>query len=212
MKQNYTHIVLLLDRSGSMQLIKEDMEGGIKTFMDAQKLETGDCTVTVAQFDSVYEVLQQRVPISKIKDIKISPRGSTALLDSMGRLINEVGVDLASMNEDERPDRILFITVTDGEENSSHEFTNEMLKNLIKEQEDKYAWNFTYIGANQDAFANAEKFGGKMSNSMNYIASKDGIDKMWTKVSNATSRYRSVSNFNINSDSFQYNEDEQKDQ
>ena len=124
MKKDYTHIVLLIDRSGSMNTIKEDMEGGIKTFIEGQKLEPGYCTVTAAQFDNNYEVIFSRVPISEIDEIKIEPRGTTALIDSMCRLITEVGADLASLSEDERPDRVLFITITDGEENSSFKFTN----------------------------------------------------------------------------------------
>lgn len=211
MKQNYTHLVLLIDRSGSMRTIKNDMEGGLKTFLDKQRLEPGTCTITAAQFDSEYEILYNRVSIKEINEIKIDPRGSTALIDSMARLIGEVGRDLDSIPEDEKPDRVLFITVTDGEENSSVEFTNVDLKNLIKEQEEKWNWNFTYIGANQDAFSAAARFGGKMSNSMNYLASKRGIDKMWDKVSDATSRYRSIENNNITPNSFAYTKDEQED-
>ena len=211
MKKNYTHLVLLIDRSGSMRTIKNDMEGGLKTFLDKQRLEPGTCTITAAQFDSEYEILYNRVSIKEINEIKIDPRGNTALIDSMARLIGEVGRDLDSIPEDEKPDRVLFITVTDGEENSSVEFTNSVLKNLIKEQEEKWNWNFTYIGANQDAFSAAARFGGKMCNSMNYLANKKGVDKMWDKVSDATSRYRSIKNNNITSDSFAYTKDEQED-
>lgn len=210
MKENYTHIVLLVDRSGSMRSIKNDMEGGIETFMEKQKKEIGTCTVTAAHFDTDYEILFNRVPIDQVEKVTIVPRGGTALIDSMSQLINEVGIDLSSLEEDERPDRVLFITITDGEENSSREFTNEQLKDLIKEQEDKYKWNFTYIGANQDAFANASKFGGKFSNSLNYKATADGVDKMWDKLSDATSRYRNVTNLNLSSDSFKFTEEEQK--
>src|ERR1019366_1119802 len=83
MKKNYTHIVLLLDRSGSMNSIKKDMDGGIKTFLSEQKKETGDCTITAAQFDTDYEILHKMKPIADVGKIEINPRGGTALIDSM---------------------------------------------------------------------------------------------------------------------------------
>jgi uncharacterized protein YegL len=211
MKKDYTHIVFLIDRSGSMSSIVDDMEGGIATFIDEQKQKPGICTITAARFDNEFELLFTRKPISDVKTIRIKPRGMTALIDSMARLINEVGIDLDSLSEDEKPERVLFVTITDGKENASLEFTNEKLKELIKEQEDKYSWNFTYIGANQDAFEVSSNFGGKMSNSLNYTATSDGVTKMFSKLSDATTRYRSESFTNLSSDTFQYTDEEQKD-
>ena len=209
MKKDYTHIALLIDRSGSMYTIKKDMEGGIEAFIETQKQEEGTCTITAAQFNDTYKILFERKPIEEVENIIIIPNGSTALIDSMSRLINEVGNDIDSLEEDEKPEKVLFITITDGEENSSREFTNEQLKELIKEQEDKYSWNFTYIGANQDAFANSSRFGGKMGNTLNYQATESGVKKMWDKLSDATSRYRSVDSQKLSSNSFNYTEDEQ---
>lgn len=210
MKKDYTHIVLLIDRSGSMSSIRKDMEGGIKSFIDKQKLEPGICTITVAHFDNEYELLFNRVPINEVKDIEIRPRNTTALIDSMARLIKDVGEDLEKLNEDERPERVLFVTITDGEENASREYTNEMLKKLIKEQEDVYSWNFTYIGANQDAFNSASKFGGRYDKSLNYTASSSGIADMSYKLSQATTRFRSMSSNEITKDSFNFTDDELK--
>jgi hypothetical protein len=211
MKSNYTHIVLLIDRSGSMSSIKYDMEGGIKAFLDNQKNEDGECTVTVAQFDTLYETLFNRKPLNEVEEVKIEPRGGTALIDSMVRLINEVGIDLAEMDESERPEKILFVTITDGEENSSRHYSNEELKKKIEEQENIYKWNFTYIGANQDSFQSASQVGIKSFKAMNYSTSKKGIDKMFSKLSAATSRYRKVTSNNLSSDSFAYTDEEQKD-
>lgn len=208
MKKDYTHIVMLIDRSGSMGSIKKDMEGGIKSFIDNQKEQPGICTITAAQFDTEYEIIHNRLLINEIKDIKIQPRGGTALIDSMSRLINEVGVDLSKLDEDEKPERVLFVTITDGEENSSREYTNEDLSKLIKEQEDKYSWNFTYIGANQDAFDTARRFGVSYNKSMNYVTTNDGINNMFDKLNDATIRYRSVSADKLNKDSFNFTDDE----
>jgi hypothetical protein len=187
------------------------MEGGIKEFIETQKLEDGICTVTAAQFDTEYDVLFNRKPIADVEDITINPRGGTALIDSMVRLINEVGNDLAGMEEDERPEKVLFITITDGEENASKEFTNEELAAKIKEQEELYKWNFTYIGANQDAFGEAQKFGGRYTNSLNYVADSKGISKMFGKLSKATSRTRVQDISCYSGQSFEYTEDELKD-
>lgn len=211
MKKDYTHIVLLIDRSGSMYSIKEDMEGGIASFLDEQKQQPGECTVTAASFNDKFDLLFTNKPVSEVEPIKINPNGGTALLDSMVRLINTVGSDLAGLDEEERPERVLFVTITDGEENSSHEFSTDDLKTIIKEQEDTYNWNFTYIGANQDMFTNAVRYGGKMSSSLNYEASSSGVKKMFSKLSDATTRYRSIDVQDLNADAFEYTAEEQKD-
>lgn len=214
MKKDYTHIVLLLDRSGSMSTIKKDMDGGIKVFLEEQKTQPGECTITAAQFDTEYEIIHSMKPIADVDKIEIKPRGGTALIDSMVRLINEVGNELSGLDEESRPDKVLFVTITDGEENSSREFNNKDLSDLIAQQEKDFSWNFTYIGANQDAFSSSSKFGGRMDNSLNYEASSDGVKKMFSKLSDATTRYRSVDMNAVvgaASAAFNYTEEEQKD-
>jgi len=193
MKANYTHLILLIDRSGSMETIKNDMEGGLKRFLDEQKAEEGICTITAAQFDTHYEVLYSMRNILEIEKIVIEPRGSTALLDSMYRLIKEAGKELDSLQEDEKPSKVLFVTITDGEENSSREVSNNMLKALIRQQEEMYSWDFVYIGANHNAFEVGDQLGMKSNSTMNYLASNDGIDLMYNNLSNATKRYRKSS-------------------
>jgi hypothetical protein len=211
MKKDYTHIIFLIDRSGSMDRIKHDMEGGIREFLAKQKELPGKCTITAAQFDTNYDILHSLKPLNEVSELIINPRGGTALIDSMVRLIREAGQELANLPNEDRPERVLFITITDGEENASKEFTNETLKELITEQETKYSWQFTYLGANQDSFGVASNIGVKFNKSMNYDASSLGIGKMFSKLSNATERYRSVASSNLTADSFSYTEDEQKD-
>jgi len=190
MKKNYTHIVLLIDRSGSMTSIKKDMEGGLKEFIKKQKLELGKCTFTAAQFDHTYEVIHKMKNLQEVEDITINPRGNTALIDSMCKLIDEVGNELSELPKNERPDKVLFITITDGEENASREFTNEQLKEKIKLQEEAYKWSFTYIGANQDAFGVSRNFGVKGSSTLNFNASITGSCAMFNTLNTATVRYR----------------------
>ena len=192
MKANYTHIIFLIDRSGSMSSIQKDMEGGIKEFLAKQKELPGQCTITAAQFDTSYDILHSLKPLAEVQELKIDPRGSTALIDSMVRLIKESGKELASLSESERPERVLFVAITDGEENSSREYTNATLKELIKEQEDKYNWQFTYLGANQDAFGVARGFGLSSNKSMTYNTTATGISMMFNSLNDATVRYRSA--------------------
>jgi uncharacterized protein YegL len=206
MKELRTHIVLLIDRSGSMTSIKKDMEGGLKEFIDKQKLESGKCTITAAQFDYEYDLIYKMKNLQEVVDIIIEPRGSTALIDSMCRLIDEVGNDLANLSESERPDKVLFITITDGEENASREFTSEILKEKIKHQEEVYKWSFTYIGANQDAFSVSRNLGVKGSSTLNFNASDTGSAVMFASLTTATSRYRS----STTTDAFNYTAQEQE--
>ncbi len=85
-----TLVVLVIDRSGSMMSIKEDMEGGIKTLLEEQSQVPGTCLVTLAQFDSEYELVADATPIAELADYLLIPRGSTALLDAIGRTIGQV--------------------------------------------------------------------------------------------------------------------------
>jgi hypothetical protein len=194
-----------------MSSIKYDMEGGIREFLAKQKELPGKCTITAAHFDTMYEMIHSLKPLNEVQELIISPRGSTALIDSMVRLIKEAGQELANLPEEERPERILFITITDGEENASREFTNATLKDMITEQETKYSWQFTYLGANQDSFGVASNMGVRGSKVMDFAPSSVGINKMFNKLSDATVRYRSVASDNLTADSFEYTADEQKD-
>ena len=212
MKKNYTHIVMLIDRSGSMQSIKADMEGALKAFLDDQKKLNGECTLTVAQFDDELEFLFNLKPLSEIEEIKIEPRSMTALLDSMCRLIDKAGAELATLDEENRPDRVLFITITDGGENASREFTNAQLSEKIKHQEENYKWNFTYLGANQDSFSVSQGLGisASYSKTMNYNASTTGSMAMYASLTSAVSRFRSANSSEVTQDLFAFTGQEQE--
>ena len=170
MRKNYSHIELLLDRSGSMETIKTDMEGGIKTFLNEQRAARGLATFALRQFDDRYEVVIQPTPLDLVRNdrIKLVPRGMTALLDAMGKSITEAGEYLASMDEDDRPEHVFFVIVTDGLENASHEWSKDKISELVKAQTEQYGWNFIYLGANQDAIAVAGDIGIAGANTMNY--------------------------------------------
>ncbi|HRW20226.1 MAG TPA: VWA domain-containing protein [Dermatophilaceae bacterium] len=146
-----THIYFLLDRSGSMQSIKADTEGGFDAFIAEQRTTGGTCRVTLAQFDTDYDIVYAARPIADVPRLDLQPRGMTALLDSMGRLITDTGRELAGLPEAERPDTVLVGIMTDGEENSSQEWSHAAIKALVEQQTRDYGWQFLYLGADQDA-------------------------------------------------------------
>lgn len=151
---NSTLIAVLLDRSGSMVSTRSDMEGGFDTFIRQQREEAPPnavVRVTLAQFDSQYETVYSNRPIADVPPLQLVPRGSTALLDGIGRLTNTVGAELAEMEENNRPSRVLVVVITDGMENSSREFTKDKIQELISQQENVWNWTYVFIGANMDA-------------------------------------------------------------
>jgi Mg-chelatase subunit ChlD len=159
MQQDLTDIVVVLDRSGSMQSCRDDAEGGLNAFVEDQKKRPGRAVFSLVQFDTEYEFVHRGEPISRVRPFTLVPRGSTALLDAVGRAIIETSDRLTRMPEAERPELVAFVIVTDGHENSSKEFNKEQIRQMIQHQTDAYKWQFTFLGANQDAFAEAGGIG-----------------------------------------------------
>ena len=149
--KNLTHLYFLLDRSGSMQSIRDDIVGGFDAFIADQKREPGDCRVSLSQFDDVYEEVYADRPLGAVPSLDLVPRGSTAMLDAIGRLINSAGARLAALPEDERPATVVVGIMTDGMENASQEFSRAQVRQMITTQSKDYDWTFLYMGANQDA-------------------------------------------------------------
>lgn len=170
MRKDYSHITIVLDRSGSMDSCRTDMEGGLRTFVEEQKKVDGKCTVSYYTFDSVFETIFEMMDINEIEpsDLVLNPRGATALIDGMANAINKTGASLRALKESERPNLVTVMTITDGGENSSREFTNEQLKAMVEEQTNKYSWDFNYLGANQDSFGVASSFGISASKVSNF--------------------------------------------
>lgn len=188
-KPNSAEIVIVLDRSGSMERIKKDMEGGFNTFITDQRKDPSECKVTLYQFDSEYECVYSGKTLTDVPNLIISPRGSTALLDAVGRAVNETGIRLAAMKEEDRPARVLMIIITDGAENASKEFTSTMVKTAIDRQRKDYGWEFVYLGANQDSFAEAQKIG--IAIVRNYTADASGVKLAAKGMSASVSHFRS---------------------
>jgi hypothetical protein len=174
MRTDLTDITLVVDRSGSMSTVRDDAEGGVNSFIEGQAKEPGEALLTLVQFDTDYEFVHKGVPIGDVPKYELQPRGMTALLDAVGRAINETGERLAAMKEPDRPGLVIFVVMTDGLENSSREFTRSQLKDMIERQQRVYNWKFTFLGANQDAFSEAGGIGIGPEGAANYAVGKEG--------------------------------------
>lgn len=193
MKENSIEIICILDRSGSMHSIKMDAIGGFNTFIEDQKKVEGEAKVSVYIFDDVYEILYEEQDIQNaplLNTENFVPRGGTALHDAIGRTINSVGERLAKTPEEERPENVLFLIITDGGENMSREFSGNKIKEMIEHQEEKYSWDFTFIGANQDAALVGGLLGIKSHKTMSFAATSDGTNDMMSTLSSYTTSYR----------------------
>lgn len=195
MRDNLTEIVIILDRSGSMQTIKTAMEAALNGFISEQRSVPGDAHVTLVQFGSYQDVIYENEQIENVREITINPSGMTRLLDTVGTAINMVGKRLEKTPEYMRPGKVLVAIITDGEENSSTEFTSEDIREMIKHQTDVYNWQFTYLGANQDAFAVSDSLGIQRSATMNYDATTDGAKMSIKNLSASAASYRSGTEF-----------------
>ncbi len=130
-RSDLTHLYFLLDRSGSMQSIKSDIEGGFAAFVEEQRSGAGEALATLAQFDDVYELVYADRPVASVPPLDLQPRNMTALHDAMGRLVTDAGARLAALPEEERPGTVVVAIMTDGLENASKEWNGAAIKALV---------------------------------------------------------------------------------
>lgn len=166
----YTHLSFLLDSSGSMHAIAADVEGGFAAFIEEHRHQPGRCTVTLSDFSDPgdYRTIYTAWDIADVPPLKVEPRGMTALLDAIGRVIHETGQQLAALPEEQRPGLVIVGIMTDGLENSSREWSRAAVKALIERQEKEYSWVFSYLGANQDAVEEGARMGMRADASLTY--------------------------------------------
>lgn len=168
MKQ-FTDITILVDRSGSMNAIRTGMEGAFRTFLKEHRT-VPSTRLTLIQFDDVnpQEVVYQAVPVTAAAELNLIPRGGTPLLDAMCDAIDRTGERLRNMRERDRPDQVLFIIITDGQENASRRFRRSDVFDRITRQREDFKWQFVYLGANQDAFGEASSYGISIGSTMTW--------------------------------------------
>ncbi len=165
---NKTLVAALLDRSGSMETSKTATEDGWRELINEQRQQPGECQVTLAQFDTVYEVVYPPTDVAAVPDFAVQPRGMTALLDAMGRFITEIGEHLSALPESDRPAHVICLIMTDGMENSSQEWTWHAVQKLTKRQKDEWNWTFIFLGANIDAVEVGGRLGIDAETSITY--------------------------------------------
>ncbi|MGG1675692.1 VWA domain-containing protein [Neobacillus sp. NRS-1170] len=192
MNKNLTEIIFLLDRSGSMSGLESDTIGGFNAFIKKQGQMAGETIVTTVLFDDRYEILWNGIDAHKARltDREYYVRGCTALLDAVGKTILDVGYRLSNKSEDKRPGKVIFVITTDGMENASREFTYKKVKELIQHQQEKYNWEFIFLGANMDAEKEADSLGIDMENAYSFEASEKGVEVMYDVACRAVSEMR----------------------
>lgn len=162
MNLNLTEIAFVMDRSGSMESMKREAIGGFNTFVDKMKTGPGEVRLTLILFDHEYLKVIDNQPISivlPLDDNNYEPRGTTALLDAMGRTIDEVGKRLAKTPEHDRPGQVIIACMTDGAENASHTYSNMKIAQMIEHQKTVYNWEFEFLGANLESCDMAKSWG-----------------------------------------------------
>ena len=188
MSKGYTEIIYILDRSGSMGGLESDTIGGFNSMMEQQKKTGEKAVVSTVLFDDVYEVIHDRVPIEKVEkmtDKQYYVRGCTALLDAVGGAIHHIGNVHKYAREEDRPEKTIVVITTDGMENASCKYSRDKIEKMVKRQQKKYGWEFIFIGANIDAYAEAQKYGIRRDRAVNYVCDDIGTANVYAGVSKA---------------------------
>jgi Mg-chelatase subunit ChlD len=194
MKENYTHITVILDRTGSMECIRDDTIGGFNAFLERQQQAEGTATMTLVQFDSQdpYEVLYRFRDIAdapKLTRETYVPRASTPLLDAMGRGINDLEASLKALDTADRPEHVLFVVITDGQENASREFSKSDIIKMI-DQRKAAGWQFVFLSADLDAIDEAETLGVVAASRLKYRKDESGVMAAFLSLDDKVARMR----------------------
>jgi len=192
MKKDYCHFSIILDRSGSMSSIQAATIKGFDAFMEEQKAQKGTATASLTKFDDKIELDYAFKDINEVPKLDLQPRGSTALLDAIGVTLKNLNEKIKAMPEDEKPEQVVVVIITDGEENCSKEYTYEKIAKKIAKRTDNDKWKFVYLGANQDAIATGAKLNISAANSMTFAANATGTANTYSSFSGKMSAYRSI--------------------
>lgn len=193
MKNNLTELVFILDRSGSMGGLETDTIGGFNSLLEKQRKVDGEALVTTVLFDNQYELLHDRVNLKGVSPLtsdEYYTRGQTALLDAIGRTINKIGEAHKHTKPEECPGKTMVVVITDGYENASREFSPQRVKYLVQLEQEKYHWEFLFIGANIDAIIAAGNLGIRADRAVNYMHDAQGQRKCYEAVNIAASSLR----------------------
>ena len=188
-----TEIIVILDRSGSMDSVRGDTIGGFNSFLADQKKLPDEAYLTLVQFDDRYEKLYEGKPLAdapRLDEQTFQPRGSTALLDAIGRTINEQGARFSRAPDSLKPGKVIVAIMTDGFENASQKFDRAQVFGLISQQRDQWGWLFYFLGANQDAIAEAGRLGLAAGQALSYAATPRGTAAVMSSLSKGVAHSR----------------------
>lgn len=193
MKKGLTELVFILDKSGSMGGLETDTIGGYNSMLKKQQAIEGECHITTVLFDHNYELLHDRIDIEAVSPItekEYQVGGATALLDAIGRTIHKIGNAQKHTAEDYRAEKVMFVIITDGEENASREYSAEKIKAQIEQQKTKDGWEFIFLGANIDAVEAAGRFGIAPDRAVDYLADSEGTKLNFKVMGSAVATFR----------------------
>ena len=195
MKTDLTELIFILDRSGSMGGLESDTIGGFNAMLKKQQAEPGECRITTVLFDDKFEMLHDRIDLKAVSPLtqeEYFVRGSTALLDAVGRTITKIVGVQKNTAPDYRAEKVLFVITTDGMENASREFSHNKVKAMIERQKAKYGWEFVFLGADIDAVDVAASIGIGKNRAQNFHKDREGIALNYCVVSEALASFRSA--------------------
>ena len=193
MNKNLTEIVFILDRSGSMAGLESDTIGGFNAMVAKQKREPGKALLTAVLFSDRDELLYDRVDVSKVEPMterQYRVGGCTALLDAIGSTVQHIAKIHRYARESDRPGRTIFVITTDGMENASRSFSYDEVQRMVRHEQEKYGWEFLFIGANMDAISAARSFGIRADRAVRYACDSAGTQLNYEVVSEAITHVR----------------------
>lgn len=192
MKKNLTELVFILDKSGSMSGLEKDTIGGYNSMLERQRGVDGECTITTVLFDQDYELLHDRIDLRAVRSItekEYRVGGSTALLDAVGKTVYKIDTAQKNTAEAYRAEKVLFVIITDGEENSSRYYGASQIREMIRRQKER-GWEFIFLGANMDAVETAGRYGIDADRAADYVPDHAGTELNFRMMSEAVSAYR----------------------
>ena len=193
MKKNLTELVFILDKSGSMSGLESDTIGGYNSMLAQQRKVDGACVITTVLFDNRYELLHDRINLRAVKPMtagEYAVGGSTALLDAIGRTIHKIASAQKNTAKDYRADKVMFVIITDGEENASREYSSARIKEMIERQKKRYGWEFIFLGANIDAVETAGRFRIDAERAVDYVPDHAGTELNFRAMSETVAAFR----------------------